>query len=263
MTSEKINSFVGDLVAMARAMERQPELEHEIATLQRSLNESQAARAALEGSNDILRNHIDDLNAKIAEVTKERDDAGFRCLEADDRAAVALDLARTLQVGLGQVIAKLEPKPEPVVELPNPIVSDGGVGREPEQTKPVDYFWEDTTKQYHPPQVDDPRLPETAPIDHAKAELDRPSDANWQSQDRGANGQFGSKSEARPTQESSASGVATTGSDTSGHVESVSPQEAASQDKPYAGKRYRDVPGYISRQDWLDGGGTIDDYYTL
>lgn len=118
---EKVSSFVGDLVEMAKAFEERPELQRQIEHKDKEIERLANANHALEDSNNILRNHIDELNSKILEVTKERDDAGFRVLEAEDKASRVLDLARTLSAGLGQVIAELEPpKPEPVSE---PIVS--------------------------------------------------------------------------------------------------------------------------------------------
>lgn len=109
MTGHQIDNFVGSLVEMAKAFEERPRLEQRIAELE-------PAKAALEDSNSILRQHIDELNAKLAEVSKERDDASFRVLEVEDKASRVLDLAKTLQTGLGQVIAEVEPpkSPDPV-----------------------------------------------------------------------------------------------------------------------------------------------------
>lgn len=116
MTGHQIDNFVGSLVEMAKAFEERPGLHRHIEELEININAKVAANQALEDSNAILRGHIDELNAKLAEVSKERDDASFRVLEVEDKASRVLDLAKTLQTGLGQVIAEVEPpkSPDPV-----------------------------------------------------------------------------------------------------------------------------------------------------
>ena len=130
MTGHQIDNFVGSLVEMAKAFEERPELHRQISDKDREIERLIYANKNLADSNDIIRNHVADLEAKIAEVTKERDDAGFRCLEADDRSQRILDLARTLQTGLGQIVAEVEPpKPEPESSVStDPTSIETGIG---------------------------------------------------------------------------------------------------------------------------------------
>lgn len=226
MTGHQIDNFVGSLVEMAKAFEERPMLIQRIELLEREANERMLANHALEDSNNILRNHIDELNLKIREVTQERDDASFRVLEAEDKAATVLDLAKTLQSGLGQVIVKLEPPKPEVVE---PVIS---VQTDP---MPVDI--------------------QPAPVSSGEASQSVPEALQGQSEANptptGLSGQPTSEPEVMPqtgTIQGSVSGE-------------VSQANTSQSDKPYLGKRYRDVPGYVNRQDWLDGGGTEEDYY--
>ncbi len=42
--------------------------------------------------------------------------------------------------------------------------------------------------------------------------------------------------------------------------QTVTATDTSSSPGPYSGRRYVDVPGWISRDDWLAGGGTQEDY---
>jgi hypothetical protein len=116
MTGHQINSLVGDLVAMAQAMEKLPlveaaldeariELDHKVSTIQR-LELKLMDRAG----------EIDKLNASIRELEVAKDVAETMFLEADDRTARALDFVKTMFGSAGSLIQALEPvkaQPEP------------------------------------------------------------------------------------------------------------------------------------------------------
>jgi hypothetical protein len=236
MTGEKINSLVGDLVAMARAMEQQPELEQRIRDLESNATKLAQANVALEDSNNILRSHIDELNLKIGEVTRERDDASFRVLETEDKAAQALDLCKTLQTGLGQVIAKLEPpKAEPVT------IDQFGSG----YTQAV--VGEALRSQ---PEVSVSQDPTTASIQEPIG-----GTVDLQNAPRNEDAFYGmGQSDPLPT---------STVESTSGEIgQQGSSVNVPPPNGPYTGKRWSELPQDqrwgLSYSIWLDGGGTYE-----
>lgn len=229
MTGHQIDNFVGSLVEMAKAFEERPKLEQQINDQLNMIDTLNRANSDLRDSNDLLRGHIETLTAKVAEVTKERDDAGFRCLEADDKAARVLDLARTLASGLGQVIAEVEPpKPqEPVVEQPKAELDPVN---KPEDRHPMfpeeGYYTPPATGQSDPSPTQPPSSDYTTHSDH---------------------GQPASGSET-------VSQSSTTDKSESGETAEAN----SSNDKPYAGKRYTELPAWDRPRDfttWEAGGG--------
>ena len=62
----------------------------------------------------MLQGQIAKLNAKVRSLEVERDDAGFRELEAQDK----LDALRNVVLGVHTTLEKTLPKAEPIVEAP-------------------------------------------------------------------------------------------------------------------------------------------------
>lgn len=238
MTGHQIDNFVGSLVEMAKAFEERPEL-------QRRITELEPANEALRESNDILRAHIDDLNRKIAEVTKERDDAGFRCLEADDKAARILDLARTLASGLGQVIAEVEPvKPAESVLVPEGMAWGSGE-RVADPTPTVATSTEGSTGSASASAMSTENANTGTPTTDA-------SQASFHDAGQSEPGPTVNTGEIQTSAGHDPIMNMNVGSTTT---------ESLPADKPYAGKHYREVPGYIALSDWLAGGGAEVDYW--
>lgn len=98
-----------------RALQSQPALEAEIANLKQQLAAEQAAFNQISGELAAAKQANDDLSAKVARLEVERDEAGFRELEALDR----LDKVRQSLSGIlgtGQNLMELV-SPKPVVEV--------------------------------------------------------------------------------------------------------------------------------------------------
>lgn len=122
--SPHVSSFVHDLVAMAQATERLPQLEGQVADLQEQVD--YYARTVQDRELSIVeyKRTIDELQAKVRALEVERDDASFRVLEAEDQTASTISKARNAAAALAEIISALdppkpEPKPEPIIEEPS------------------------------------------------------------------------------------------------------------------------------------------------
>src|SRR6266705_4373711 len=94
MTNENISGFLNSIAEAKRAFDAEPEHLQRIADLeadQRRLGETVAARELRIHS---LKQDNDALLGKLRSVEAERDDAGFRALEADDKVQNLLIVVR-------------------------------------------------------------------------------------------------------------------------------------------------------------------------
>lgn len=245
MTGHQIDNFVGSLVEMAKAFEERPALHDRIHSLEGEVSRVNNDNQALRDSNDILRQHIDELNSKVAEVTKERDDAGFRCLEADDKAARILDLARTLASGLGQVIAEVEPpKPQEPVLVPEGMAwGSGERAADPTTENTASGASQESSDSKFP-------APTASPTENAT------------SNEVSTTGQ----SEPLPT---AAVNIGETlpsaGQSPVPNSDATSTETVVSADKPYAGKRLSEFvysSNYPTREAWYAGGGDYEGWWS-
>jgi len=136
--SPSVGNFVRDLVEMAQATERVPQLEEEIASMRKALSEALDHNAGLEVNIISYKQQIDDLQAKVRSLEVERDDASFRVMEAEDVATSTLLKAKDAQVILNDLITKLEP-PKPVLEpqaLPSETVDQPSIYSDPQYSPP-------------------------------------------------------------------------------------------------------------------------------
>ena len=238
MSPHAANSLVHDLVQMAQAMEQLPQVRDELAATQSDLASASATIQRLETKLMDRANEVTTLLGKIRELEVARDDAEYRFLEAEDRTSRALDFIKATFGNAGSLIQALEPpKPQPPaepVQVPEHITSTdyasqsepiGGDGGSPNEGVSV------------------LANPTSAHTLDSEPKLDTPISATTDTSD------------ASTAAHSSTEGV------------SVSPESQSAGDTPkagpYSGKRYLDVPGYISPQEWLDGGGDEAGYSSL
>ena len=218
--SPSVGNFVTDLVEMAKATEQLPIVERE--------------RDQLKADNDTLRDTIQSLQlraidrkeeverllATIRQLEVARDDAELRFLEVEDDAATAAILARDMQSLAERLITVLDP-PKP---QPEAI---------PEVVKAIE------------------EVPALDPTGSSSAGQFQPEAPNY------------SKADAEPGQ-SEADPTSFVSTETGVGNISASVEESASQSKepslPFSGKRYYDMPTWISYHDWIAGGGTEEDY---
>ena len=122
--SQSVQDVLSAITEASAALNREPQLQSRIAELERSLNQSQSHAQELETRIIGYKSNIDHLNEKVRSLEVERDDMGFRELEASDK----LDALRMV---VNSFMANAEshmPKPvevkqdEPVIE-PIPVAS--------------------------------------------------------------------------------------------------------------------------------------------
>lgn len=224
--SPNVGNFVHDLVEMAKATERLPEIEAEVRDLTARNEALQKHNQGLEENILTYKSEIDRHLATIRDLEVARDDAEFRFLELDEKCGKLHTKALDLQAGIEDLVKGLnETMPQPEPEAPaRPLASASS-----EQPRPKDGSKDGG--------------------DWANGDNHHPKTAS------------SGQSETLPTASSP---------DGSGSQPKIAPfdnvekQESASTATealpPYTNKFYIDVPGYISRANWLEGGGTDESY---
>src|SRR5882724_10878562 len=219
MTADNINSFVGNLVEMAKAYEELPSVKHDLAVANETIQRNADTVTDRELSILSLKAEIEILNSRIRSVEAERDDAELRFLESDDKAGKALAALGHITASLNDAKAALTPpapEPEPITP-PTPDAT------------PVD--------------INEGGSPYTE-AEHAFSGSASNIDSVGVGVSSDPSAPVGEDAFTPPSVASSADAV--TGTDPTLF--------------PYYGKRYIDVPGYVSRYDWIEGGGTEENY---
>lgn len=252
MTGHQINSLVGDLVAMAQAMEKLPHVEAENARLQQASIADGERIARLELRLQERNEEIASLHQRIAEVTKERDDFGFRHLEEVDKTNALLLAIRNATGSLSQSVnvvdpPKVEPKAEDhkPVDEPHPFGDHGG----------------GTSQLISGNSNGDPGMGERVadPIVHV-ASTESTVGNSSEGSSSVASAEKLSEGQSEPLPTSSASSQKDD-SNPSVSESVILPEPVHSAEPlPYSGKRYYDEPGTISRERWLALGGTNESY---
>ncbi len=229
MTGHQINSLVGDLVAMAQAMERLPQVESELASTNTQLEHERRMYESLKTDLEQSRSYAATLEQKVRDAEVAKDAAETMFLEADERT---LKLERSFQTALeamdatDKLIQGFKPQPEPIPE-PAPAYS---------------YFDHEVATQANEIRC------ATLPMGEGQSVVD--PTVVGQSTDAGIS--------IDPSQGQSESNPipANTSAPESGGLNVAEPSEPG----PYHNRRYIDTPGWVSREDWLAGGGTNEDY---
>ena len=246
MTHEHVSSLVSDLVHMAEATRRLPEIERELDEAKRRTVEDGERIARLELRIHDLIAERDTLQSKLRSVEAERDDAGFRQLEAEDKVAHLRAVAESFVSDLGSAFAALS-----------------GDGK---------------TKYVRMAQAEVNELAEWSEAKaRAKAEAEeaaRPADptvstdiqsgpVNTQTvfEPTNASGEAGEgQREPGPTASSAISSE--TAPDTSASPPNgVQSDAGLEQLGKYHGKLYREWPYYVSEASWIENGGTHESYW--
>jgi hypothetical protein len=210
--SPNINSFVGDLVAMAQAMEELPKAQAMIEDLRRQLDEAQRHNQGLEQNILGYKSDINGLNQRLADTSKAKDDIELKLMEMEDRNnAVSRFLGSFMGEANSLRNAIDPPKPEPT---PEPM--------SPPPSAEVAVMDQVQSSGEHPAPNSDhaPTVQETHAVENQ----------SWHSTDVG-------QSSAPPPVDP--------------------PSQAAGK---YSGLMYQDYPSWVSRQDWIEGGGTGETY---
>lgn len=121
-----VNQFLQSMQATAEQAAKVPDLQAQIDRLERELNAKLDHITGLETNILGYKEHISNADQKISEVTRERDDALFRTLEADDKLASVRKALGLVDETLGKVAAEItpvvtpEPAPTPAAPVEHP-----------------------------------------------------------------------------------------------------------------------------------------------
>lgn len=121
MTGHQINSLVGDLVAMAQAMERLPLVEAELRTADAATNQWITNYNEVKADLEQSKSYAASLEQRCHALEVARDDAELSFLEADERTSRALDFIKATFGNAGSLIQALEPAkvmPQSTVDKP-------------------------------------------------------------------------------------------------------------------------------------------------
>lgn len=273
--SPNVSSFVGDLVEMAKAFERLPTLERELEKAHDDIESYAKSLQAREIHIIDLKKQIDDLNTKLNSSEVARDDAEYRFLEADDRAASVLNSLRSLQTALGAAVTQLdqpkpEVKPEPTPSLEPMPLPEQGQSASPSpsdvssSTQPLGAIGSQSSASPNPGQsAPDPIVNQThsatseTALGHVESKESVGSGHSGQSEPLPSSVTGG---EVQHTAFAENAGPTDTAIGTTILDHKQDKAETSPLPFPYLDKRYIDVPGFISRSEWLTGGGTNENY---
>ena len=262
--SNDVTNFAASLVEMAKAMERVPELEASLQIADDTIHNIQLQRIDLEVSLEASRRYAASLEQRCHDLEVSRDAAELRFLEADD---VILTIKRAMRHVVDEVdgaLKAVEPLPEPT-PVAEPVSADDLL-----KSGEAHLVMHEGSVQSDPTAPSEPMNPNTvssAIVETVEYAVQEPQGYNpspfpdttpstVQSADEGMG-----KSEAPFANTSTPPNPAHPSPVTTSDVGSSQTEAAdAKPIGPYVGRNYMSVPGFISRQDWLAGGGTNEGY---
>jgi len=234
--SPNINSFVGDLVAMAQAMEELPKAQALIEDLRKQLDDAQRHNQGLEQNILGYKSDIAHWQDQAKVLSDQRDNAELRAMELEDRNNAVSRFLGSL-VGDANSLRNIidPPKPEPTPEpQPGSISTDG-----PHSDTTSMAFHDDLVASYASSADVPQAMTGQSASDPSVQHTTNPTNASSPHATSGDVG-FGQ------TEHSAAS--------------PETPQSPVNPPQPYANVNYISFPGWVSRQDWLAGGGTNESY---
>lgn len=253
--TEHGHNFIREIAEAYRALEQEPALLHRIKELETAHVHDGERVARLEKRLMERAEEINELNAKLRSVEAERDDAGFRLLEAEDRVdairkalGVPTEVANAVAKREAEVRDELTPKP-PVEVQAQPVAN-------PTQELSISQGQATSTSALEdvPPS---PTVPDGQGSEQSSASIgDAGSQGNVSTTSGPGSGASPEQAQEVPAEHSPTS--STTGQDfgTGFHAVEHEPHHG-----PYYGLLYEDIPQYVNFTDWLAGGGTEADYH--
>lgn len=208
------------------ALDREPQLTSRILELERSLNQAQSHNQSLEVGIIGYKRTIDELETKVRSLEVERDDMGFRELEAEDKLNA-----------LRRVVSDFTSYAVPLMSTPIPVTQVEPVAEQVEVANPL-------------PTASS--LPDSSPpVQSTIADQNATGEA------------LGERESPLPSSASMTEGQS---QNATSALEATALSQPSSTPKPYEGKTYTQVfgslsQGYISRDAWIEGGGTYQDWY--
>lgn len=228
--SPNVGNFVHDLVEMAKAMETLPQVQAELERANTQIE--QYAKQVQEREIAIIdyKAKIEELQSKVRATEAERDDAELRFLDLEEKVHLVIGTLSHVGELVGDVESKLtppKPQPEPVVEA-QPQSSGLGQPQGQGESPPIS----SSTSMEHPAEV-------------SGGGLETPQPQANQDQ-----------SEVNPTNPATEPMTSVSSND----AKNSDAGNTAKPSGPYTSKLYYDHPVYVTLWDWLDGGGTEENY---
>lgn len=293
---QNVSSLVSDLVQMAEATRRLPEVERELADMRSASSRDGDTIARLERKLMDRSAEIDELRAKLRSVEAERDDAGFRQLEAEDKSNDLHNVVEGVLSTLGETLgmtdgtdricvmrmteidrkAWLEYKTKREIEWraqQERSVEEARIATSEQskdgstQAEPGSAYASDGTISL------EPFYPESQPTDLVEVrEEPRPSvvfaeGASTEAKTacvQDAEGLSPGQSDPLPTapmQPIPEPPISTTATLQDGATFNEPVRSLSESVGRYAGKKYHDHPYYVSEESWVANGGTLEDYH--
>lgn len=218
-----VDEMITQLAAGRDAIAKVPNLEARIRDLEHTNENYRTSVQRLEENIIGYKREIEAKSSTIRSLEVERDDAGFRELEAQDRLTTLLRALETVSGSLAGAVASATPKPVEDVSVAQPQAGEASAST-PQEAPAAGQ------SASHPPQA----------VSEAQPQPIAPSGST--------EGGDGAQTATVPSISPSTH---------SGETSSVQPEPSAG---PYVGKKYWNHPSYVSLANWLEGGGTEESY---
>jgi hypothetical protein len=287
--TEHGHNFIREIAEAYRALEMEPQYQSQIKDWERINKRDGDAIARLELRLMEMSQEHDALKAKLRSVEAERDEAGFRQLEAEDTTNNLLTTLRSVQASVGSAIAAATASGKDQTVMMSVDEMDGFANYKAElqrkheeniaKAEAVRLGIEAAEKQR---QADEAartaseaasQAPGTWTLEtmdlEPKAEGSVPADptlvqepvtsTTTTTEDVISSSESGEVSQSLPTATVDTTQSQTASSTTVEPTQSVA-SPASQPSGQYSGKRYYEWPYYVSLTGWLAQGGTEDDY---
>lgn len=205
----QVSSLVSDLVEMAEATRKLPQLEAQVQRLEYQVGDQRETIASRELRIIELKAREDELLGKLRSVEAERDEATFRLLETDDRNAATISILSSIRKECNELIVVLTGSEKTDMVFMTPAQRSEYEGYLAYQAKVAEELAakEAATKMVPTPEETSAATPQlqavAEPTGWTASEAvtsepwarpeDRPTDNNWLNQGRQPGGKFGPK----------------------------------------------------------------------
>jgi hypothetical protein len=279
--SNDVTNFAASLVEMAKAMERVPTLEMEINFANDRINGKDLQITDLQVSLEASRRYAASLEQRCHDLEVSRDAAELRFLEADDVVSTIKSVLRRTMEDADSALKAIEPvvEPTPVAE-PVSVSTDPTIHSNPDQSSLGDQISQSTNQsgEFIGETITPSPFPDTTPSTVQSAEDGMgksevgPTVSTTITEPQNASLAGAESADSAPVTSEAPSPVpfaSTTTPPNPAHLSLVTTSDVGSSQTeaadakpigPYFGRNYMSVPGFISRLDWLAGGGTNEGY---
>ncbi len=242
--TEHGHNFIREIAEAYRALEGEPALQQQVKDLQAANVIDGDTIARLETRIMQLKADQDETLAKLRSVEAERDEAGFRQLEAEDKVATLVRTFQTVHATVGQTVAHATGSGKDISVMISAAEQDEWEEHKAEQARRVRLAEQEA--QWAAEEAARPK-PE-AVVDFPVAHTESPP----------VEGQSDTPPTQAPISALSEGSMEASGG-TGQSQESGAPAPEPIHGK-YFGKRYHDWNYYVPLASWLEGGGTEEDY---